>query len=183
MLRSSLVTLLLIAPALSGAQTVPATQPAGKFKELAADDGKSAGKMSVAGGGHAIALEVPADNVTLTGVRVFGSRYGTTDPPAEDFHLYLLDADGKTLKDFPFPYKTFLRGEPRWVMLKVDPTPLPKKFFICLSFNPERTKGVYVHHDASADGDSRVGLPGALNDAAKGDWMIRAVIAEGPANG
>ncbi|HEV2294226.1 MAG TPA: hypothetical protein VGR35_10240 [Tepidisphaeraceae bacterium] len=67
---------------------------------------------------------------------MFGSRYGHPAPPAEDFHVYLLDADGKTLKDFTFPYKTFLRGEPRWVTLKLDPTPLPARFFICLSFNP-----------------------------------------------
>ncbi|MGB7161006.1 MAG: hypothetical protein WBD40_23295 [Tepidisphaeraceae bacterium] len=179
MVNSCLVALLLVAPALSGAQTAPATQPAGKMKELAADDGKSAGKMSAAGGGHAIAFDAPGAGFALTGVRVFGSRYGTPDPPAEDFHVFLLDGDGKTLKDFAFPYKTFLRGEPRWVTLKVDPTPLPPgKFFICLGFNPERTKGVYVHYDSSPDGDSRIGLPGSMNDAAKGDWMIRAIIAK-----
>ena len=55
----------------------------------------------------------------------------------------------------------------------------PKKFIVCVSFNPEQTKGVYVHHDAKADGDSRRGLPGSLLDKFdKGDWMIRAVIAE-----
>ena len=81
------------------------------------------------------------------------------------------------IKDFAFPYKLFLRGDPRWVTLKCEPTPVPKEFIVAASFNPSRTKGVYVHYDAAADGDSRAGIPPDLNDAfGKGDWMIRAVV-------
>src|SRR5438552_2829541 len=100
-----------------------------------------------------------------------------SSPPDQDFHVYLCDSDGKTIKDFPFPYKTFLRGGDRWYTLKLEATEVPKKFIVCLSFNPSASKGVYVHYDAKVDGDSRVGLPGELNDAFdKGDWMIRAIV-------
>ena len=155
----------------------PATKPA---TELAIDDGTSAGKKSIAGSGHAVVLDAPAGGGMLTAVKIFGSRYGTPQPPAEDFSVWLCDADGKPQKEFKFPYKLFLRGDPKWVTLKLpEPAALPPsgKFILCVGFNPQQTKGVYVHYDKHADGDNRTGLPGHLNDAfSQGDWMIRAVI-------
>jgi hypothetical protein len=153
---------------------------AGKPTELAIDDGKSAGKKSIAGSGHAVGFDAPGEGCKLTAVKIYGSRYGAQAPPAEDFHVYLCDGDGKQIKDFPFPYKNFLRGGDRWVTLKLpEAAEVPAKFIICVNFNPTQSKGVFVHYDAKADGDSRVGLPGELNDAFdKGDWMIRAVISE-----
>ena len=172
-------------PTATAPVTRPATRPTspgtakGVQKELALDDGKSAGKSSTAGGGHAVAFESPAEGASVVGVRIFGSRYGTQAPPYEDFKVWLCDEDGKTIKEFGFPYKTFLRGDARWVTLKTEPTPVPKRFIVCVGFNPTATKGVYVHYDAKSDGDSRSGLPGELNDAfGKGDWMIRALVAE-----
>lgn len=157
-----------------------AAPAAGKSTELALDDGKSAGKKSIAGSGHAVGFETSAEGCKLTAVKIFGSRYGTQAPPAEDFHVYLCDSDGKQIKDFPFPYKNFLRGGDRWVTLKLpEAAEVPQKFILCVSFNPTQTKGVYVHYDAKPDGDSRAGLPGELNDAFdKGDWMIRATLTE-----
>jgi hypothetical protein len=177
------------APSASGDTSRPASRPASHptapgtpnapAKELALDDGKSAGKSSVAGGGHAVAFETPVEGSSVVGVKIFGSRYGTQAPPNEDFKVWLCDEDGKTIKEFPFPYKTFLRGDARWVTLKTEPTPVPKRFIVCVGFNPTATKGVFVHYDAKSDGDSRSGLPGELNDAfGKGDWMIRALVAE-----
>jgi RNA polymerase sigma-70 factor (ECF subfamily) len=171
------------AAAAAAAAAAPATKPGdmSKSTELANDDGKSAGKRSIAGTGHAVTFEAPADGFQLVAVKIFGSRYGTQQPPAEDFHVYLCDADGAQIKDFPFPYKSFLRGGDRWVTLKLPaPTEVPKNFILCVAFNPTQTKGVYVHFDKSADGDSRTGLPGDLNDAfGQGDWMIRAVVVAG----
>jgi len=183
---------LILAPLLLAllAAAAPATKPT----EIAVDDGTPAGKKSIAGSGHAVVLDAPAaaaeakpgtsapGGVMLTAVKIFGSRYGTPQPPAEDFSLWLCDADGKAVKEFKFPYKTFLRGDPKWVTLKLpEPAPLPAggdgKFILCVGFNPQQTKGVYVHYDKHADGDSRTGLPGSLNDAfGQGDWMIRAVV-------
>src|SRR5688572_24153289 len=136
------------------AAPAPATKPAaGKPTEIAVDDGTSAGKKSIAGSGHAVVLDAPAGGgAMLTAVKIFGSRYGTPQPPAEDFHVWLCDADGKQLKEFKFPYKIFLRGDPRWVTLKLpDPAELPAegKFILCVGFNPQQTKGVYVHYDKS----------------------------------
>ena len=170
-----------------------AAAPATKPTEIAIDDGASAGKKSIAGSGHAVVLEPPTATakpgasapgpLALTAVKIFGSRYGTPQPPEEDFSLWLCDADGKAIKEFKFPYKTFLRGDPKWVTLKLpEPADLPAgTFILCVGFNPQQTKGVYVHYDKSADGDNRTGLPGQLNDAfGQGDWMIRAVVATRP---
>ena len=167
---------LLVPMLLLTAAAAPTTKPS----EIAIDDGASAGKKSIAGSGHAVVLDAPADGGMLAAVKIYGSRYGTPQPPEEDFSLYLCDADGKQMKEFKFPYKTFLRGDARWVTLKLPkPAELPHggKFILCVGFNPQQTKGVYVHFDKHADGDNRVGLPGSLNDAfGQGDWMIRAVV-------
>jgi hypothetical protein len=171
------LTLLLLAAAPA---TKPAAPPA-KPTEIAIDDGTSAGKKSIAGSGHAVVLHTPAGGGSLTAVKIFGSRYGTPQPPEEDFSVWLCDAEGKSIKEFKFPYKLFLRGDPKWVTLKLpEPAPLPAadKFILCAGFNPQQTKGVYVHYDKHADGDNRIGLPGSLNDAfGQGDWMIRAVAS------
>jgi RNA polymerase sigma-70 factor (ECF subfamily) len=151
-------------------------------RELKLDDGTSAGMRSIAGGGHAVRFVSPGHGWKVTSVRLYGSRYGTPRPPDEDFRVILCDADFKPVATFPFPYKTFARGNPKWVALDIKPTAVPKTFYVCVDFNPEQTKGVYVHHDAqSAPGSSFVGLPddGKPSPFTKGDWMIRAVM-EGP---
>jgi len=170
---------LLLLTAAAPPATKPAS-PADNATEIAIDDGASAGKKSIAGSGHAVVLDTPAGGGSLTAVKIFGSRYGTPQPPAEDFSVWLCDADGKSIKEFKFPYKVFLRGDPKWVTLKLpEPAALPRegKFILCVGFNPQQTKGVYVHFDKHADGDNRTGLPGSLNEAfTQGDWMIRAVV-------
>ena len=160
-------------------EPAPAVAPAPpESRELKHDDGKSAGMRSIAGSGHAVRFESPGEGWKLTSVRLYGSRYGTPRPPDEDFRVILCDADFKPVATFPFPYKTFTRGNPKWVALDVKPTAVPKTFFVCVDFNPEQTKGVYVHHDASGDGSSFVGLPddGKPRPFAKGDWLIRATL-------
>ncbi len=170
---------------LLGADRSPLASPPGAVsKELAHDDGKPVGKMSIAGSGHAVVFEAPAPDCTLTSVRIYGSRYGTPHPPDEDFHVWVCDESGKPFHRFTFPYKLFVRGVNEWVKLKVDPTPVPQKFIICVGFDPEATKGVYVFYDAKRDNDSRVGLPGDLGQKfEKGDWMIRATVELPKASG
>jgi len=158
-----------------------AAPPATKPTELSIDDGVSAGKKSIAGSGHAVVLDSSGvAGGSLTAVKIFGARYGTPQPPEEDFSVWLCDADGNAQKEFKFPYKSFLRGDPKWVTLKLPaPAPLPagEKFILCVGFNPQQTKGVYLHYDKHADGDNRTGLPGSLNDSfGQGDWMIRALV-------
>ena len=112
-------------------------------------------------------------------VEIFASRYGPTDPPAEDFHLYLLDENHRLLQAIPFPYSMIERGEEQWYTLKVPAVKVPKRFLLALSFNPHQTKGIYLGLDASVKrSHSFTGRPTQgyqpVTDAY--DWMIRAVL-------
>ena len=143
---------------------------------LAQDDGKSAGKKSIAGSGHAVYFEA-AQKSELVAVMIYGSRYGYPQPPKEKFHIWLCDMDQQVIEDFAFPYGTFKRSDPKWVKMRVKATELPDQFYICAGFNPEQTKGVYVHYDGDASGNSYKGLPGkGFEEFDNGDWMIRAVV-------
>ncbi len=151
------------------------TQMTGKPRILSTDDGKPTGKKSFPRG-HAVALKAPKKgDWYLTSVRVHGGRYGYPTPPKEDFHVTLCDKDFKPIVDFPFAYKLFKRGPQKWVTLRIKPTKVPAEFIICLNFNAEKTKGVYISHDA--EGKALMGLPGKMaGHFTGGDWMIRANI-------
>ena len=161
------------------ADTVEADKLKGKTQELAHDDGKEAGKQSIAGGGHAVRFQAPGDSCYVTEVRIYGSRYGMPAPPKENFHVWLCDKDFKVITDNQFPYSKFQRGNTRWVALKIKPTRVPQDFIVCAGFNPTATKGVYLHYDAEGSGNSLVGLPGEnAEDFDKGDWMIRVSVTD-----
>lgn len=151
-----------------------------KPEELANDDGESAGMRSIAQNGHAVLFEAPDGARTVTGIKVFGARYGYPQPPKEDFHVWLCDENMEKLAEFDFPYSAFKRGEPKWVKLPLEATEVPEKFIVCVGFNPEQTKGVYVHHDREPSGHSFVALPGdSANKFDKGDWLIHAIMEPG----
>ena len=155
-----------------------AAPPVSKSKPIiiSNDDGESAGKRSIAGSGHAVLLETPQKSELLA-VMIYGSRYGNTAPPKENFHVRLCDEDRQVIKDFEFPYSLFKKGEPKWVRMKSEFADLPQKFYLCVGFNPEQTKGVYVHYDKESSGGSYTGLPdNDFKDFADGDWMIRAMV-------
>lgn len=151
--------------------TATVGQLTGKAEELKNDDGQPAGKRSLPQG-IASAFKAPGDTYYLTSIRIHGGRYGYPQPPKEDFHVFLCDKEFKLIADFPFSYSKFARGEPDWVSLRMKPTKVPEEFIICLDFNPERTKGVYISHDA--EGKSPVGLPGKpAGYFTGGDWLVR----------
>ncbi|MCK4850546.1 MAG: hypothetical protein KAT11_04300 [Phycisphaerae bacterium] len=159
------------------ARTAKPNELTGAAVELSEDEGKSAGRRSIAGSGHAVRRKVDGRDWYLTGVKVFGSRYGQPRPPQEDFHLWLCDKDFKVITDFPFPYAKFPWGKARWVSLPVKPTNVPAEFVICVGFNPTGRKGVFVHHDKQASGNSLTGLPGRPGrEFQQGDWLIRASV-------
>jgi len=150
---------------------------AGKPRELAHDDGTSAGKRSIAGAGPAVAFDAPDGEWYLTTVRVFGSRYGTAEAPEEKFIVFLLDDKHRRIAEFPIAYAKFDRGAPEWVELEITPTLVPGKFVVGVDFQPSARKGVFVHHDAEAGGSSTTGIPGReFRKFANGDWMIRAKV-------
>ena len=145
-------------------------------QELANDDGKPKSFKSFPQG-FAVMFKSPEGDWYLTSVRIHGRRYGLPQPPKEDFHVTLCDRDYKPIKDFAFPYSKFKRSaQSEWVTLKVPPTKIPaKKFVICVDFDAEATKGVYVSHDA--EGEGLMGLPDKPSGYfSGGDWLIRATI-------
>ena len=165
------------APAASSPSQAENTSPS-KPEMLAADDGKSAGHSSIAGSGHIVLFE-PGHAVELVAVRIYGSRYGTPQPPNENFYVWIADENKDVIHTFEYPYALIKRGNPKWYMLKTEPAILPEKFYLCVGFNPEQTKGVYLHHDDQASGQSYIGLPydnEPFKPFEKGDWMIRAVV-------
>lgn len=158
----------------SGLASVTAPDLTGKPEELALDDGQAAGKKSFPMG-LAVALDAPGEPCYLTSVRIHGSRYGNPRAPNEEFHVSLCDADFNLIADFPFAYSKFPYGDPKWVSLPVKPTEVPSKFVICVDFNPTRTKGVFVSHDA--EGTSLAGKPGRkAGTFSGGHWLIRASV-------
>ena len=57
---------------------------------------------------------------------------------------------------------------------------VPEQFHVCVTFDPHRTKGVYVGYDESVtESHSKRALPGSHVGDVQGafDWMIRAVVA------
>jgi len=168
-------------------QTTQVENLSDKTAELSRDDGASAGIRSMSGSGHAVRFDAPSGDWYLTAVKIYGSRYGTEQPPAENFHVWLCDGNFRTIADFPFPYSSFERGNAGWVTLSTRPTKVPRRFVICAGFNPTKTKGIYVHYDKAASGNSYLSLPGTSPSPFKtGDWLIRAEVrlaAVSPARG
>ncbi len=148
------------------------------------DDGAMDGKKSVAGSGHAILFSKPEGTWYLSEVQLFGSRYGHPRPPAEDFSIYVCDKDFNVIKEYARPYGTFGRGPERWRKIALEPVQVPSQFYVCFSFNPTGTKGIYVGYDSSvAETHSKYGVPGShLKPISEGfEWMIRAVLNPTPA--
>jgi len=155
-------------------QTVSPKDLAGRPAELALDDGTAAGKASLAGSGHAVRFEAAGDGWCVTAVAVHGSRYGGADATDEEFHVWLCDGEFQAIAQFAFPYAKFERGDPKWVLLPVPPTLVPREFIVAVAFNPTASRGVFVSHDAQGGGRSLTGLPAAPpRPSGQGDWMIR----------
>ncbi len=158
------------------ARTISRRDLSGKGMELKHDDGQAAGQRSIAGSGQVVGFEVVGDSWYLTDVALFGSRYGTRQPPQENFQVWLCDEQGQVIRQFDLPYASFPRGESHWVKLSLEPTQVPPRFMVVFGFNATATKGVYVSYDGQMDGDSRTGLPGRIGGSPTGDWMIRALV-------
>jgi hypothetical protein len=92
----------------------------------------------------------------------------------------VLDEEQRLIAAFPIAYATIQRGHERWYTLPITPTAVPKQFFVALTFNPHRTKGIYMAYENCNDqSHSFVGRPtSGLEPLREGrNWMIRAVTA------
>jgi beta-lactamase regulating signal transducer with metallopeptidase domain len=166
----------------SSSKTLPGKSAA--MKELAYDDGKSAGIESIAGGAHFVKFQNEG-SAEIIGIKVYGSRYGTPQPPKENFTIIVGNQNNEPIETMEFPYSTFKRGNPTWYTIKMPkPVAVGQEFYVCVDFFPEKTKGVYVHYDKEASGHSFIGSTTDNVEAKpfdRGDWMIRAVVR--PASG
>jgi hypothetical protein len=120
-------------------------------------------------------------------VQIYAARYGYPQPPAEDFHLYLLNEKFQILKDLTYPYSTVERmtekGDLRWYTLVTPSIEVPQRFYVALSFNPTQTKGIYLGLDKNVkQAHSFVGLPDSGFEPVKepSDWMVRVYMTAQP---
>ncbi len=146
------------------------------------DDGKAENKRSIGGSGEIIKYSLPEGDWKVKGIQLHGSRYGHPAPPAENFLVYFLNEDlSEVVATERAPYRLFNRGNPRWVRIRFKkPVEVPREFWVCVNFNAQQTKGVYVSYDTSTGGQySKIGLPqGEKRDVSfGGDWMIRVDLA------
>jgi hypothetical protein len=159
------------------APTIPLDALTGKPVTLAHDDGTSDGRRSIAGGGHARRFAAPGPEFYLVSVSFYGARYGSPKAPDQDFTIALCDKEMRPIAVWKKPYADVRRGELGWIKAAIPPTRVPAEFSVCLVFNPDATKGVFVGYDSSTTGHSHVGTPGRpgrpLPDA---DWMVRAEL-------
>jgi len=143
-------------------------------------NGIEAGKKSIGGGGHLILFDAGKEGRWLTAVEVLGSRYGHPQPPQENFHLYVTDAEGGVVEDIPLPYKLWMRSNSYWCQLSLQqPVQVPKEFGIGLNFSPGRTKGVYVCTEEAEESHSYTWLPGKPMKKLEGsDWLVRPMLQD-----
>jgi hypothetical protein len=155
---------------------VSADRLTGEPLKLAHDDDTSEGKRSIAGGGHARKFTAPGESWYVSAVSVYGARYGRPRQTGT-FDVALCDAEMQRIAIWKKPYMTFERGPSQWVRMEVEPTRVPREFYICLDFQPTATKGVYVAYDDSTRGNSLVARPGRPGSPFEpGDWMIRVEL-------
>ncbi|UCD29134.1 MAG: hypothetical protein JSV03_01220 [Planctomycetota bacterium] len=154
---------------------VSASALIGRPIKLAFDDGSSEGRKSIAGGGHARKFAAPgAGDWYIRTVYLYGARYGHPRAPSTSFDIALCDEQMREIVTWKRPYRTFKRGDMKWVRMGVPTTRVPENFYVCLNFRPERSKGVFVGYDTSTTGNSLVATPGKPGSPfEQGDWMIR----------
>ena len=154
-------------------------RPPGKEAELGYVDDSCESKRSLADSGHALAFQRPAAMRSIAAVKLFCARYGSVDPPKENFHIYLLDQEQKVLEHIPVPYRNVEWGDMCWQTFAFPAVEVPENFFVALWFNAERTTGVYVGMDTDVkQTHSYVGLPdkGYQKVDQCYDWMVRAIV-------
>jgi len=161
------------------AQPVAAQQ----YTLLKHDDGTQEDKRSMTGGGHAVAFECPDEEKWyVNAVSIRGARYGTPQPPDEDFQVVIANQDLSERLEFKRPYALFNRGAEKWVKVDIEPAEVQGTFHVAAFFNPTRTMGVYVGIDTdSSPTHSAILLasaPDKKQSDLQGDWMIRAFVTK-----
>lgn len=163
---------------------VAVTTPPQRFPEsvvqLSHVDDTAEGTQSYGGTGFGVRFTRPEEATHVVTVELYASRYGHAQPPAEDFHIYLLDEDQKVIQDVAYPYARVERGGETWYTFATPPTEVPREFFVGLWFNAHPTRGIFVGKDTGAKkSHSYTGTPEAGYQSV-GDtynWMVRVRVA------
>jgi len=146
------------------------------------DDGTSDGRWSLGGSGHAVLFQRPEGAWAIDRVSVFGTRYGPVEAPDKVFRIYVCGEDFAPIAEIARPQGTFDRTEePRWYDIAIDPVVVPERFYVCITFNPTATDGVFVHYDSGVKrSHSRKAVPYShvMDMDGNKDWMIRAHLVE-----
>lgn len=144
---------------------------------------KSQGMRSLGASGHAVTFMRADKDSWLEAVTIYAARYGTAAPPPDNFFLYILNSEKQVIADVKFPYALIERGDMKWYTLRTPSIEVPNEFMVALSFNPHRTRGIYLGFDkAAAQSHSQVGLPESGFEPVKEreEWMVRVHLAEAP---
>jgi hypothetical protein len=170
----ALIIALLVSCALASCLGVSAAPQTLKY-----DDGSPDGKRSIAGASEIIQFKMPAGCTKVTGIMLYGSRYGYPTAPNEDFTITISKKDGTQASTELVPYSTFERGNDAWVTIPFKkPAKIKGDFVVAVNFNAEATKGVYVSYDTSAG--NKYSFAGSVSDMSPaetgGEWMIRAMV-------
>ena len=149
------------------------------------DDDSQDSKKSMTGAAHGISFSCPDDEQWyLTSVAVYGSRYGSRKAPREDFSIVVASEDMKSVASFDRPYSLFERSNPDWIDIEVPGVEVSKNFKVVVSFEPTRTRGVYVGIDQDSSPSHSMTVvaneTGKSKSDVKGDWMIRAYLTKKP---
>jgi len=159
--------------------------------EVLYDEGPSSGKQSYGGSGPALELALSdalpdgtdLANVQLTGVRIYGSRYGSGfNPDRAKVHIAILDDQAVTVWRHDAAYSLF-GYKPKWVDIAFK-TPVSIAEFVSagqtltIGVDPEATgrKGLYFHYteQSGEQAHSKGFVPGKrFFDVENRDWMIR----------
>ncbi|MBI5091111.1 MAG: HEAT repeat domain-containing protein [Candidatus Hydrogenedentes bacterium] len=158
---------------------LPAGLPKGVVA-LSTGDGTAEDKRSLGASGHAIRFSKPKDVRFVEAVQFCGSRYGTAEPPKDNFHVYILNEQFQVLGDLPFPYAMVERGDMKWYTLRTPSIEVPEQFSVAIAFNPSDTKGIYLGMDKDVEqSHSYQGLPEDGFEPVKDtfDWTVRVFMS------
>ncbi|MCX7969532.1 MAG: PDZ domain-containing protein [Armatimonadetes bacterium] len=152
-----------------------------KTVKLSYDDGTKDGQMSLVESGHGIFFQAPEGKWQIIAVEFYGARYGALKPPDKQFSVFLCDENFEVIREFKAPYSLFPKpNEWQWVRIEIEPTYVPKFFWVVLVFNSTAREGIYVGYDSHKEQitHSASALPEfhITDGPGQADWMIRCYL-------
>ena len=140
------------------------------------DTGAMSGKLSISGSAQTVLFRRPEGSWALDGLKLFGARYGTDQPPNENISIYLCDESFHLLHEVKAPYASFAKGDEKWQTVSFPPVVVPNTFYLGIDFHATFAQGVYLGLDNAVQrSHSRLAMPDErVSDMkTRADWMLR----------